>query len=89
MQRINAAVATATTWADAHRDQVAAIFAEASGVILVAEQRSVAREEFTFGPLSDQVLSEQQAVADRFLRLGLIPAPVRVRDIVWPWKSNS
>lgn len=86
---MNAAVATATTWADAHRDEVAAIFAEATGVDLVAEQRSVARAEFTFGPLSDEVLSEQQAVADRFLRLGLIPAPVHVRDIVWPWKKNS
>jgi len=35
------------------------------------------------------VLSEQQAVADRFERVGLIPTPIVVRDIVWPWKSNS
>jgi sulfonate transport system substrate-binding protein len=86
---INAAVATATTWAEGHRDEVAVMLAEASGVDLAAEQRSVARAEFTFGPLSDEVLSQQQAVADRFLRLKLIPSPVRVRDIVWPWKSNS
>ena len=86
---INAAIATATAWADQHRDQVAAILAEASGVDLAAENRSVERAEFTFGPLNDDVLAEQQAVADRFQRLGLIPAPIHVRDIVWPWKSNT
>ena len=86
---INGAVATTTTWANHHRDQVAAILAEASGVDLVAEQRSVDRAEFTFGPLNDEVLAQQQAVADRFQKLGLIPAPIRVREIVWPWKSNT
>jgi sulfonate transport system substrate-binding protein len=86
---INGAVATATTWADQHRDQVAAILSQASGVDLAAEQRSVNRAEFTFGPLNDDVLAQQQGVADRFQRLGLIPAPIRVRDIVWPWKSNT
>jgi sulfonate transport system substrate-binding protein len=85
---INGAVATSTTWADRHRGQVAAILAEASGVDLAAEQRSVDRAEFTFGPLNSDVLAQQQEVADRFQKLGLIPAPIRVRDIVWPWKSN-
>jgi sulfonate transport system substrate-binding protein len=86
---INGAVATTTTWADQHRNQVAAILAEASGVDLAAEQRAVDRAEFTFGPLNNDVLAQQQAVADRFQKLGLIPAPIRIRDIVWPWKSNT
>ncbi len=86
---INGAIATATTWADQHREQVAAILSEASGVDLAAEQRSVNRAEFTFGPLNDDALAQQQGVADRFQRLGLIPAPIRVRDIVWAWKSNT
>jgi len=86
---INGAVATTTRWADQHRDQVAAILAEASGVDLAAEQRSIDRAEFTFGPLNDDVLAQQQAVADRFQKLGLIPAPIRIQDIVWPWKSNT
>jgi sulfonate transport system substrate-binding protein len=86
---INGAVSTATKWADEHRDQVAAILSEASGVDLAAESRSVNRAEFTFGPLNSDVLAQQQGVADRFQRLGLIPAPIRVRDIVWPWKSNT
>ena len=86
---INGAVAKTTRWADQHRDQVAAILAEASGVDLAAEQRSIDRAEFTFGPLNDDALAQQQAVADRFQKLGLIPAPIRIQDIVWPWKSNT
>ncbi len=35
------------------------------------------------------MIAQQQAVADRFQRLGLIPAPIVVRDIVWFWKPNA
>ena len=79
----------ATEWADKHRDEIAALYTEASGVDIAAQKRAVDRAEFTFGPLSDVCISEQQAVADRFQRVGLIPAPIAVRDIVWPWKSNA
>jgi hypothetical protein len=41
---------------------------EASGVDLAAEQRSVDRAGFTFRPLNNDVLDQQQAVADRFRR---------------------
>jgi len=86
---INEEIGEATEWCDKHRDELAALYAEASGVDIAGLKRSVDRAEFTFGPLSDRVLSEQQAVADRFQRVGLIPAPIVVRDIVWPWKSNT
>ncbi len=67
----------------------AALFSEASGVDIEAQKRAVARAEFSFGPMTDKVIAEQQAVADRFQRLGLIPAPIDVRDIVWFWKPNA
>jgi aliphatic sulfonates family ABC transporter substrate-binding protein len=86
---INAEIGKATQWAGRHRDETAALFAEASGVDIAAQKKAVDRAEFTFGPLTDLVLTQQQAVADRFQRLGLIPAPIAVREIVWPWKSNS
>jgi aliphatic sulfonates family ABC transporter substrate-binding protein len=86
---INREVASATAWAGDHRDEAAALFAEASGVDFAAQKRSVDRAEFTFGPLTDKVVAEQQAVADRFHRLGLIPAPIVVRDDVWNGKSSS
>jgi aliphatic sulfonates family ABC transporter substrate-binding protein len=86
---INEEVAKATQWATAHRDETAALFSEASGVDIAAQKRSVERAEFSFGPMTEKIVAEQQAVADRFQKLGLIPAPIAVREIVWIWKPNA
>jgi sulfonate transport system substrate-binding protein len=40
-------------------------------------------------PLDDNVIDEQQRVADRFHKLGLIPHKVAVRDIVWKWQLRT
>ena len=85
---INEEVAKATAWAGEHREETATLFAQASGVDLAAQTRAVERAEFGFAPLTDAIIAQQQAVADRFQRLGLIPAPINVRDIVWLWKPN-
>ena len=89
IKAINEEVARATLWANDNRDKVAAVFAEASGVSLGAQKISVERAEYTFGPLSDDVLKQQQEVADRFARLGLIPKPISVRDIVWSGNKGA
>lgn len=87
--QINAQVAKATDWATSHHDELAQLFADASGVDIAAQKRAVDRAEFGFGPITEKVISEQQAVADRFQKLGLIPAPIQVRDITWVWKPNA
>jgi sulfonate transport system substrate-binding protein len=33
--------------------------------------------------VTEPIIETQQAVADRFFKLGLIPKPIVVRDIVW------
>jgi sulfonate transport system substrate-binding protein len=86
---VNEEIAAATAWAGANRGEAAALFSEASGVEIAAQRRSVDRAEFTFAAIDDKVITEQQSVADRFERLGLIPAHVNVRDIVWNGKSSS
>lgn len=76
-------IAGAAEWAAAHRGEVAALYAEASGVPLAAQRRSVDRADFALAALDDAIIARQQRVADRFHRLGLIPAHVEIRDIVW------
>ncbi|MFO1069781.1 MAG: sulfonate ABC transporter substrate-binding protein [Geminicoccaceae bacterium] len=71
------------TWAADHRPEVAEAWSQATGVDLAAQQRAVARTDFAVTPVTDKIAAEQQAVADRFLSLGLIPKPIAVRDIVW------
>jgi aliphatic sulfonates family ABC transporter substrate-binding protein len=80
---IGAEIEVATKWAAAHRDETARLFSEASGVDYAAQKRAVDRAEFTFGPLTDKVVIAQQAVADRFYKLKLIPNEINVREIVW------
>ena len=49
----------------------------------VALRVAANRASFLIGPVTDEIVTTQQAVADRFHRLGLIPKPITVRDIVW------
>lgn len=86
---VNEELARTAKWAEAHRDEVAKVQAEATGLDLESWKRAVSRQEFTFGPLTDSVVAEQQRVADRFHRLGLIPRPITVKDIVWTWTPAS
>ncbi|MBP6404790.1 MAG: sulfonate ABC transporter substrate-binding protein [Ramlibacter sp.] len=51
-----------------------------AGVVSLFLQR---RPRSPVGPLNAQTVADQQRVADAFHKLGLIPKPVRVSDIVW------
>eukprot|EP01037_Dinobryon_pediforme_P015222 gene15222-15367_t len=86
---VNEELAKASLWAKTHHAEAAELFSQATGVDLEAQTRTVGRTEFVFAPVSDKVAGEQQAIADRFYKLGLIPNPVNVRDIVWHWTPNS
>jgi sulfonate transport system substrate-binding protein len=70
-------------WAEAHRDKVAQALADVTGVPLEIQTVAANRSSFAVGELTDDIITTQQAVADRFYRLGLIPRPVTVRDAVW------
>ncbi|AWN35981.1 sulfonate ABC transporter substrate-binding protein [Methylobacterium radiodurans] len=73
----------AAGWARAHRDEVAQSLAAVTGVPYPVQKVAADRTEFAVRPLSDEILTAQQTTADRFFRLGLIPRPIKVRDIVW------
>ncbi|MDP2017366.1 aliphatic sulfonate ABC transporter substrate-binding protein [Hydrogenophaga sp.] len=51
-----------------------------AGVVSLFLQR---RPPSPVGPLSPSTVADQQRVADAFHRIGLIPKPVQVADIVW------
>ena len=76
-------LAEAGKWAEAHRDAVAASLAAVTGVPLDIQTVAANRATFPIGPVTDDIIAAQQAVADRFYKLGLIPKPIAVRDIVW------
>lgn len=83
LSNIIAGLATAAEWAGGHRDEVAKSLHEITGVPLDIQTVAANRATFAIGPVTDDVIETQQRVADGFARLGLIPRPIKVRDIVW------
>ena len=76
-------LAEAARWAEAHRADVASALAAVTGVPLEVQVVAADRASFVMGPVTDEIIATQQAVADRFHKLGLIPKQIAVRDIVW------
>jgi sulfonate transport system substrate-binding protein len=87
--KLNAAFASEGVWAESHHEEVAKAQADATGVDIEAVRRFVDRSNYRVVPLDAEVIGSQQAVADRFAKLGLIPKPVNVSDIVWKWTPGS
>ncbi|MDH2402099.1 aliphatic sulfonate ABC transporter substrate-binding protein [Bradyrhizobium sp. SSUT18] len=87
--KLNTSFAAEGVWAEAHHEEVAKAQAEATGVDIEAVRRFVNRSSYRVVPLDAEVVKRQQAVADRFAKLGLIPKPVNVSDIVWTWTPGS
>lgn len=76
-------LAEAARWAEAHRGEVASALTAITGVPLEVQTVAADRASFLIGPVTEEIVNTQQAVADRFHKLGLIPKPIAVRDIVW------
>lgn len=75
---------TATArWAEQHRDEVARSLAAVTGIPLDIQTIAANRSAFVVGPVTEDIIATQQGVADRFYKLGLIPKPIAIRDIVW------
>ncbi len=57
-------------------------FRKPSGLDLPLVQTTFARADFGIVPLDAGVVARQQAIADDFARLGIIPQPVKIADAV-------
>lgn len=73
----------AAAWADGHKEAVARALADVTGVPFAAQKVAADRSVFGVEPITDAILAGQQATADRFHKLGLIPHAITVRDAVW------
>jgi len=83
LQQIIDVTSTTAKWAEQHRDEVAKSLSAVTGIPLDIQTVAANRSSFAVGPITDDIITTQQGVADRFFKLGLIPKPVTVRDIVW------
>jgi len=83
LQQIVEVTTVTGQWAEQHRDDVARSLAAITGVPLDIQTVAADRANFVIGAVTDDIVATQQGVADRFHKLGLIPKPIVIRDIVW------
>ncbi len=69
-------------WSGAHRDELAAIAAEATGIDAATWGLAFRRAEFDFGPITPAHVAQQQQLADTFQALGIIPRKIAIADAV-------
>ena len=67
-------------WIKAHLKEAAALIAPLQGLSVEVVERSLSRYEFKVEPLTPQVATDQQKIADAFFELKLIPKPIRISD---------
>jgi sulfonate transport system substrate-binding protein len=74
----------ADAYVQGHRQEAAQLISDFSGLSLATVHRFISRRPRSpVGPISAQIVADQQRVADAFHALELIPRAVRVADIVW------
>ncbi len=71
------------TWAAAHPAEVAPLLAHAVGLPEAVVGRAVDRLSYRLGPITPEIVAQQQAIADSFRTLHLIPGAVDVAKDVW------
>jgi sulfonate transport system substrate-binding protein len=76
-------LASAAKWAESNRDLVGKSLADVTGIDLEIQTIAARRSAFVIGPITEDILTTQQAVADRYAKLNLIPRAINVREAVW------
>ena len=75
-------IATVDDWGRANPGEVTAILAAQTGLDPAVVALAASRYSYGVTPVSDEVLREQQKIADAFASLKLIPKPIAIRDAV-------
>lgn len=77
-----AGVAEVDAWAKANTDAAAAELAPSVGIPAAVLKVALERQSYGVKALDERVVSEQQAIADTFFGLGLLPKEIRIADAV-------
>jgi sulfonate transport system substrate-binding protein len=73
-----------SSWESKNPEEASKILAAASGVSYEALLLAEKRHAYGIVPITDEVLAAQQAIADAFRKLELIPKDIKTRDAFLP-----
>ncbi len=82
IEAIAAETQDVAAWADSNPSEVVNILSPILGIDAPILDVVTKRRNYGFEPISAEMIAEQQAIADSFLDLGLIPKAVKVADVV-------
>lgn len=74
---------TLSEWANGHQQEAAKILSTSTGLAEPIWQRALARMPYGAERMTPQVFAEQQALADKFTQIGLLPVKVDVSSATW------
>jgi len=74
---------TLSTWANQHHEEAAKIMSSSTGLPQPIWQQALARMPFGAERMTPEVFTQQQALADTFTRIGLLPVKVDIRSATW------
>ena len=72
-----------STWANQNQEEAAKIMSASTGLPQPIWQRALARMPFGAERMTPDVFTQQQALADTFTRIGLLPVKVDIRSATW------
>lgn len=82
-QQVIDELSTLSDWANGHPDEAAKILSQSTGLEQPIWARALSRMPFGAQRMSREVFTQQQALADTFTRIGLLPVKVEVRSATW------
>jgi sulfonate transport system substrate-binding protein len=76
--------ATLSDWAGTHPEEAAQILAKSSGIAYDALLMSEKRHLYGLRPITSESVKQQQAIADTFSKVQVIPKVIKIEDAVLP-----
>lgn len=76
-----------TDWAKTNSGEVSKFLSAELGIDAAVLEKAEKRREYAVLPITDEVISKQQAIADAFREINLLPKQVSVKEAVWTGNS--
>ncbi|WP_437585536.1 sulfonate ABC transporter substrate-binding protein [Sorangium sp. So ce1000] len=78
-----------SAWEDGHREEASQLLAKSSGIAYEAFLRSEHRRAFQILPITPEIVQRQQAIAETFHTLAIIPRDIRVEEALLPGNAGG
>lgn len=76
-------------WAKSNSTEVAKTLEPVLGIKAAILEKAENRREYGLAPITNEVITKQQKIADTFASIKLIPKSIKVEEAVWAWKPQG